>query len=133
MVKNRIYLSTALAVVGYFLGIVADATRDTGLTIYYVSCVGKILLFLTAFPLANSAGKIIREELNINGLHGLRYAGKIMFGVAIIHFMLFFKWDLITPGNNLLPDGQIALDATIFFIASMLMNADAWNSYKSKD
>ena len=39
MVKNRIILSTALAVVGYFLGIVADATRDTGLAIYYFSCV----------------------------------------------------------------------------------------------
>ena len=133
MVKKRIILSTTLAIVGYFLGIIADATRDTGLAIYYVSCVGKILLFFTAFPLANSAGKIIRKELNINGVPGLRYAGKIMFGVAIIHFMLFFKWDLITPGNTLLPDGQIALDATIFFIALMLMNAEAWNSYKSKD
>ena len=133
MVKNRILLSTTLAIVGYFLGIIADATRDTGLAIYYVSCVGKILLFFTAFPLANSAGKIIRKELNIIGVPGLRFASEIMFGVAIIHFMLFFRWDLITPGNYLLPDGQIAIDATMFFLASMLMIAESWNCYKNKD
>ena len=89
MVKKIIYLSTALAVAGYFLGIIADATRETGLAIYYVSCLGKILLFLTAFSIANSAGKIIRKELNISGVPGLRYAGKIMFGVALAHFILF--------------------------------------------
>ena len=132
MVKNKIYLSTALAVAGYFLGIVADATRDTGLVIYPVSCFGKIILFFTAFPLANSAGKIIRKELNIIGIPGLRFAGKIIFGVAILHFMLFFRWDLFTPGSYLLPDGQISLDAAMFFIASMLMIAESWNSYKSR-
>ena len=56
-----------------------------------------------------------------------------MYGVAITHFMLFFQWDLIAAGNSRLPDGQITIDATIFFIASMFMIAEAWNSYKSKD
>ena len=133
MVKNRIITSSALAVVGYFLGIIADATRDTGMTIYYVSCVGKILLFLTAFTLATSAGNIIRKEFNINGIPGLRYASKIMFGVAITHFILFMFWDIIPPGTNLLPDGQISIDATMFFIASMLMIAESWNCYKSNN
>ena len=133
MVKNRIFVSTALAVIGYFLGIIADATRETGLAIYYISCFGKILLFLTAFSLANSTGKIIRKEMNIIGVPGLRYAGKIMFGVAITHFILFMFWDIIPPGTYLLPDGQISIDATMFFIASMLMIAESWNCYKSKN
>jgi hypothetical protein len=51
MAKKAIFLSLALAIVGYFLGIVAEATRDTGLAIYPVSCVSKILLFLIAVPL----------------------------------------------------------------------------------
>ena len=133
MVKNRIYLSTALAVAGYFLGIIADATRETDLAIYYVSCLGKILLFLTAFQLANSAGKIIRKELNISGVPGLRYAGKIMFGVALAHFILFMFWYIIPPGTSILPDGQISIDASMFFIASMLMIAESWNCYKGKE
>jgi hypothetical protein len=37
------------------------------------------------------------------------------------------------PGNIQLPDGQITIDSAIFFIASMFMIADAWNSYKTKD
>ncbi len=53
-----------------------------------------------------------------------------MYGVAIIHFMTFFIW---TAGGSRLPDGQITIDAAIFFIASMLMIAEAWNSYKSKN
>jgi hypothetical protein len=133
MVKNRIYLSTALAVVGYFLGIVADATRETGLAIYYVSCFGKIILFLTAFRLATSAGKIIRKELNIIGIPGLRYASKIMFGVALSHFILFMFWNLIPPGTDILPDGQITIDASLFFIATILRNAESWNCYKMID
>ena len=62
-----------------------------------------------------------------------RFAGWTMYGVAITHFMLFFQWDLIAAGNSRLPDGQITIDATIFFIASMFMIAEAWNSYKSKE
>jgi hypothetical protein len=129
MVKKRIFLSLVLAIVGYFLGIVADLTHDTGSAIYIASCLLKILCFLIAVPLAHSAGKIIRKDLNIIGIPGLRFVGWIMFGVAIGHFMTFFIW---TGGGNRLPDGQITIDAAIFFIASMLMIAEAWNSYKSK-
>ena len=133
MVKNRIFLSTALAVAGYFLGIIADATRETGLAIYYVSCVGKVLLFLTAFSLANTAGKTTRKELNIIGVPGLRFASKIMFGVALSHFILFMFWYIIPPGTEILPDGQITIDASLFFIATMLRIAESWNCYKNKD
>jgi hypothetical protein len=42
-------------------------------------------------------------------------------------------WPLVAAGNSQLPDGQITIDAAMFFIASMLMIAEAWNSYKSKD
>jgi hypothetical protein len=129
MVKKRIFLSLVLAIVGYFLGIVADLTHDTGSAIYVASCLLKILCFLIAVPLAHSTGKIIRKESNIIGIPGLRFVGWIMFGVAIGHFMTFFIW---TGGGNRLPDGQITIDAAIFFIASMLMIAEAWNSYKSK-
>jgi hypothetical protein len=75
----------------------------------------------------------IRKESNIVGIPGLRFVSWIMYGAAIVHFMLFFQWGLIAAGNNRLPDGQITIDAAIFFIASMLMIADAWNSCKSKD
>jgi len=68
--------------------------------------------------------------LNIIGIPGLRLVGWIMYVVAIIHFISFFIW---TAGGSRLPDGQITLDAAIFFIASMFMIAEAWNSYKSKD
>jgi len=81
-------------------------------------------------PLANSAGKIIRKELNIIGSPGLRLAGWIMYVVAITHFISFF---IQTAGGSQLPDGQIIIDAAIFFIASMFMIAEAWNLYKSKD
>jgi len=56
-----------------------------------------------------------------------------MYGVALVHFMLFFQWGLVAAGNSRIPDGQIALDAAIFFVASMLMIADSWNSYKSRE
>jgi nicotinamide riboside transporter PnuC len=133
MVKLKIILSSAFAIVGYLLGIVADATHYTELPIYPAACLTKILLFLIAVPLAHSAGKNIRKELKINGIPGLRFASWIMYGVAIVHFMLFFQWGLISAGNTQLPDGQITIDSAIFFIASMLMIAEAWNSYKSKD
>ena len=133
MVKGRIFLSSVFAIVGYLLGIVADATHYTELAIYPAACFLKILLFLIAVPLAHSASKNIRKELNIVGIPGLRFVSWIMYGVAITHFILFFQWGLIAAGNSQLPDGQITIDSAIFFIASMLMIAEAWNSYKSKD
>jgi len=129
----KLILSLVLAIAGYFLGIVAEATRDSGLAIYMASCLSKIFCFLIAIPLAHSAGKKIREKMSTIGVPGLRFVGWIMFGVALVHFGLFFRWDLVAAGNSRLPDGQIALDAAIFFISSMLMIADSWNSYKSKD
>ena len=133
LVKLKIVLSLVLAIVGYFLGVVADATHDAKPTFFYVACLGKIFLFLIAVPLANSAGKSITKELNIDGFPGLRFMSWIMFGVAFIHFSLFFTWPLIVAGSSRLPDGQITIDAAMFFIASMLMISEVWNSYKSKD
>lgn len=130
---TKLILSLVLAIAGYFLGIVAEATRDSGLAIYMVSCLSKIGCFLIAVPLAHSAGKKTREERNIIGIPGLRFVSWIMYGVALVHFMLFFQWGLVAAGNSRIPDGQIALDAAIFFISSMLMIAESWNSYKSKD
>lgn len=129
MVKIRIILSVVLAIVGYLLGIIAEANHDTESAIYMASCFLKVLCFLIAVPLAHSAGKIIRKKLNIIGIPGLRFASWIMYIVAIIHFISFFIW---TAGGSRLPDGQITIDAAIFFIASMFMIAEAWNSYKSK-
>lgn len=133
MGKKIIILSVVFAVAGYFLGVVAEATRDSGLVIYYVSCGLKIVCFLIAILLAHSTGKTIRKKLNIIGIPGLRYVSWIMYGAAMVHFMLFFRWDLIAAGNSRLPDGQINIDAAIFFIASMLMIAEAWTTSKSKD
>jgi hypothetical protein len=130
MVKLKIILSLVFAIVGYFLGIVAEANHGTDSPIYMASCFSKILCYLIAVPLAHSAGKKIRKELNIIGIPGLRFVGWILFGVAIIHFITFFIW---TADGSRLPDGQITIDSAIFFIASMFMIADAWNSYKSKD
>ena len=130
MVKIRIILSLVLAIVGYFLGIIAEANHDTESAIYMASCFLKVLCFLIAVPLAHSAGKNVRKKLNIIGIPGLRLVSWIMYGVAIIHFMTFFIW---TADGSRLPDGQITLDSAIFFIASMFMIAEAWNSYKSKD
>ena len=126
-------LSLVLAIAGYLLGIVAEATRDSGLAIYMASCFSKIFFFLVAVPLAHSAGKKIRRGTSIIGLPGLRLVSWTMYGVAIVHFALFFRWDLVSAGSSRIPDGQIALNASIFFIASMLMIADSWNSYKSRD
>jgi hypothetical protein len=130
MVKKRIYLSLVLAVAAYFLGIVAEANKATDSPIYMASCFSKIIFYLIAVPLAHNAGKIMRKELNIIGIPGLRLVGWIMYGVAIIHFMTFFQW---TADGSRLPDGQITIDSAIFFIASMTMIAESWNSYKSKD
>ena len=133
MGKKIIILSVVFAVVGYFLGVVAEATRDSGLAIYYVSCGLKIVCFLIAILIAHSTGKAIRKKLNIIGIPGLRYISWIMYGTAMVHFMLFFRWDLIAAGNIRLPDGQINIDAAIFFIATMLMIAEVWTTSKSKD
>jgi len=91
------------------------------------------LFFLIAVPLANSAGKNIRKELNTTGIPDLRFTSWIMYGVAIIHFALFFMWPSISIGNSHLPDGHITIDSAMFFIVTMLMSTDAWNSFKSKD
>ena len=132
MGKKIIILSLIFAIAGYFLGVIAEATRDTGLAIYYASCGLKILCFLIAILLAHFAGKAIRKKLNVIGIPGLRYVGWIMYGVAMVHYMLFFRWDLVSAGNSRLPDGQINIDAAIFFIAAMLMIAEAWNTSKTK-
>ena len=129
MVKKRIFLSLVLSIVAYFLGIVAESTHDADSAIYMASCLTKIFFFLIAVPLAHSAGKKIRKEFNVIGIPGLRFVGWITFGVAIGHFMTFFIW---TADGSRLPDGQITIDSAIFFISSMLMIAEAWNSYKSK-
>ena len=130
---TKLILSLVLAIAAYFLGIVAEATRDSGLPIYMISCLTKIFFFLIAVPLAHSAGKKIREVKNIVGIPGLRFVSWIMYGVALGHFALFFRWDLVSAGSSRMPDGQIALDAAIFFISAMLMIAESCNTYKSKD
>ena len=130
MVKIRIILSLVLAIVGYILGVVAEANHYNETMLYMASCFTKILCYLIAVPLAYSAGKIIRKKLNIIGNPGLRLAGWVMYIVAIAHFITFFIW---TADGSRLPDGQITIDSAMFFIASMLMIAEAWNSYKSKD
>ena len=131
--NKKIILSLVLAIVAYFLGIIADANHNTESAIYPAACLSKIFFFLIAVPLAYSAGKTIRKESNTAGIPGLRFTSWIMYGVAITHFILFFMWPLIAVGNSQLPDGQITIDAAMFFIASMLMIAEAWNSYKSKE
>ena len=128
----KLALSIAFAVVAYFLGIVADANHNMDSVIYPIACFSKILLFLAAIPLANSAGKSIRKEFGTMGIPGLRFTSWILYVVAIVHFAFFFMWPTIAGGNTQLPDGQITVDATIFLMASMFMIADAWNSYKSK-
>ena len=128
MVKKRILLSLVLAVVAYFLGLVAEANHGTESEIYMASCLLKIFCYLIAVPLAHNAGKIMRKESNIIGNPGLRFAGWIMYSVAILHFMTFFMW---TADGSRLPDGQITIDSAIFFIAAIFMIAEAWNSYKS--
>jgi hypothetical protein len=129
MVKLKIISSSVLVIAAYFLGIVAEANHGTDSEIYMASCFIKIFFYLIAVPLAHSAGKNIRKESNTIGIPGLRFVSWIMYGVALIHFMTFFIW---TADGSRLPDGQITIDSAIFFIASMCMIAEAWNSYKSK-
>jgi len=129
MVKKRIYLSLVLAVTAYFLGIVAEANHETDSAIYMASCLTKIFFFIIAVPLAHSAGKIIRKETNTIGNPGLRLVGWITYGVALGHFITFF---IQTADGSRLPDGQIMVDTAMFFVASMFMIAEAWNSHKSK-
>jgi hypothetical protein len=133
LVKLKIVLSLVLAIIGYLLGVVADATHDTGSAVFITACLGKIILFLIAVPLAYSAGNKIRKESNTVGIPGLRFISWIMYFVALIHFSLFFQWPLIAAGNSRLPEGQITIDAAMFFLASMFMIAEAWNSHKIKD
>ncbi len=128
MVKIRIFACVVLAIVGYFLGLIAEANHGADTPIFMASCFTKILCYIIAVPLAHSSGKIIRKESNITGIPGLRFIGWIIFGVAIAHFITFFTW---TADGSRLPDGQITIDSAMFFIASMLMIAEAWNSYKS--
>ena len=132
MGRKIIILSLVFAIAGYFLGVIAKATRDTGLAIYYASCGLKIFCFLIAVLLAHFTGKTIRRKLNVIGMPVLRYVSWIMYSVAMVHFMLFFRWDIISAGNSRLPDGQITIDAAIFFIASMLMIAEVWTTSKRK-
>ena len=120
----KLILSLILAIAAYFLGLVAEANKETDSAIYMASCFTKILFYLIAVPLAHNAGKIIRQEMNIIGIPGLRLISWIMYGVAIVHFMTFFIW---TADGSRLPDGQITIDSAMFFIASMLMIAEAWN------
>jgi hypothetical protein len=130
--NKKLLTSLTLAIAAYFLGIVADANRNTGSIIYPAACLSKIFCYLIAVPLANSAGIKLRRESNTLGIPGLRFMSWIMYGVAITHFALFFQWPLIASGSTLLPDGQITIDSVIFFIASLLMIAEAWNAYKTK-
>jgi hypothetical protein len=127
--NTKLAMSVAFAVAAYFLGIIADANHNTDSVIYPAACFSKIFLFLAAIPLANSAGKSIRKQLDTTGL---RFTSWILYGVAIVHFAFFFMWPTIASGNAQLPDGQITVDATIFLMASMFMIADAWNSSESK-
>lgn len=132
MGKPTIILSLVFAVSGYFLGVIAEATRDSGLAIYIASCGLKILFFLIAVLLAHFTSRSIRRKFNVTGIPGLRYVGWIMYGVAMVHWMLLFRWDFISTGNTRIPDGQINIGAAIFFIASMLMLAEAWNTSKTR-
>lgn len=124
----KLGLSAAFAVVAYLLGIVADANHNTDSVIYPAACLSKLVLFLVAIPLANSAGKGIRKQVGTAGIPGLRFTSWILYGVAVVHFAFFFMWPVIASGNARLPDGQITADATIFLMASMFMIADARNS-----
>ena len=60
--NKKIILSLAIAIVGYFLGIVADANHNTASVLYPAACLSEILFFLIAFPLANSAGKKLEKN-----------------------------------------------------------------------
>jgi hypothetical protein len=62
LVKKIIYLSVALAVAGYFLGLVAEANKATDTTIYMASCLSKIIFYLISVPLANMQVKRLEKN-----------------------------------------------------------------------
>lgn len=128
MAKTKILVASGFAAAAYFLSIASEATQDTAVLASYIAGGLELLLFLMAVPLANSAGKRLRRDSQTVGSTGIRLVSWIMYGVAIPHALLFFQWGLIAGGNNRIPDGQIPVNAAIFFVASMLMVADAWSS-----
>jgi hypothetical protein len=129
--KNIIFV-IVFAILAYILSIVSEATQDSALICSYIAGGIELILYLIALPLASYTGKKIRENSTGKGNPGLRLVSWIMYGVAIPHALLFFNWGLIASGNNRIPNGQIPVNSVIFFVAAMLMIADAWNSYKNK-
>lgn len=129
--RKRILSGLILAILGYALSIVSEATQDTAVIVSYIAGGFELIFYLISIPLVYSAGKKIRKETKNAGNPGLRLASWIMYGVAIPHALLFFNWGLIASGNNRIPNGQIPVNSTIFFVAAMLMIADVWNSYKN--
>ena len=130
-VRSRIIIAIILAIAGYFLSIVSEATQDIVVIASYIAGGTELVFFLVSIPLAYFAGKRIRTITQNQGSSGIRLVSWIMYGVAIPHALLFFRWGLIAGGNNRIPNGQIPMNATVFFVAAMLMIADAWNSYKT--
>lgn len=129
--RSRIIIAVILAVAGYFFSIASEATQDTVVIASYLAGGFELVFFLISVPLAYFAGKRIRKITKNHGSSGIRLASWIMYGVAIPHALLFFRWGIISGGNNRIPNGQIPMNATVFFVAAMLMIADAWNSYTS--
>jgi hypothetical protein len=130
--RSRIYIAIIFAIAGYFLSVVSEATQDTVVIASYIAGGFELVFFLISTPLAYFAGKKIRAITQNQGSPGIRLVSWIMYGVAIPHALLFFRWGLIAGGNNRIPNGQIPMNATVFFVAAMLMIADAWNSYKTQ-
>ena len=128
--KKGIVIGLILAVLGYVLSIASEATQDSAVITSYVTGGFELIFYLISIPLIYHTGKKIRKESKKEGNPGLRLVSWIMYGVAIPHALLFFNWGLIAAGNNRIPNGQIPENSVIFFIAAMLMVADAWNSYK---
>ncbi len=128
--KKTVIAGAMLAILGYVLSIVSEATQDSALMVSYVTGGLELLLYLISVPLVHRAGKKTRRESNAAGSPGLRLAGWIMYGVAIPHALLFFNWGLVAAGNNRVPSGQIAVNSAVFFVAAMLMIADAWSSIR---
>jgi len=115
----KITLSLILSILAYYLSIVSEATQDTAVLTSYVTGGFELLFFLVAVPLACSA-------CNKQVSSGLRKISWIMYSVAIPHALLFFNWGIINAGDNRIPNGQIPMNALMFFFAAMLMIADAW-------
>jgi|TARA_B100002003_G_scaffold245418_1_gene273203 hypothetical protein len=128
--KKQIIFGIILAVSAYILSIISEATQDSAVITSYVTGGFELIFYLIAIPLIFYAGKKIRKTNT--GNPGLRLVSWIMYGVAIPHALLFFNWGLIAAGNNRIPNGQIPVNSVLFFVAAMLMIADAWNSYKNR-